>query len=67
MESCSAIFIMNHRRFIVLGENMMGNSLHNKIYLGRASVLESSRWRAVLLLGTCLCIGLAWLALRAIR
>jgi len=45
----------------------MGNSLHNKIYLGRASVLESSRWRAALLLGTCLCIGLAWLALRAIR
>lgn len=58
---------MNHRRFIVLGENMMGNSLHNKIYLGRSSVLESTRWRAALLLGAVLSVGLAWLALRALR
>lgn len=41
----------------------MGNSLHNKIYLGRASVLESARWRVALGLGACLSIGLAWLAL----
>lgn len=45
----------------------MGNSLHNKIYLGRTSVLESARWRAALLLGAFLSVGLAWLALRALR
>ena len=45
----------------------MGNSLHNKIYLGRTSVLESTRWRAALLLGACLSIGLAWLTIRAFR
>ena len=46
---------------------MMGNSLHNKIHLGRTSVLESARWRAALVFGACLGIGLAWLALRALR
>jgi hypothetical protein len=48
-------------------ENMMGNSLHNKIQLGRTSVLGSLRSRAVLALGACVSIGLAWLAMRASR
>lgn len=58
---------MNHRRFTVLGENMMGNSLHNKIYLGRTSMLASARVRAALALGVCASIGLVWVALRALR
>lgn len=45
----------------------MGNSLHNKIYLGRTSVLTSTRRRALLVLGACLSIGLAWLAIGAFR
>lgn len=45
----------------------MGNSLHNKIYLGRTSVLKSSRWRAALVLGACVSIAVAWLALRTFR
>ena len=51
----------------VLRENMMGNSLHNKIHLGRTSVLESARGRAALMLGACAAIGLAVLALVAWR
>lgn len=45
----------------------MGNSLHNKIYLGRTSVLGSARWRAALVFGACASIGLAWLVLRTFR
>ncbi|NML61878.1 hypothetical protein HHL21_12480 [Massilia sp. RP-1-19] len=45
----------------------MGNSLHNKIYLGRTSVLGSARWRAALVLGAFFGVGFAWLALRALR
>ena len=46
---------------------MMGNSLHNKIHLGRTLVLESARGRAALMLGACAAIGLAVLALVAWR
>lgn len=46
---------------------MMGNSLHNKIHLGRTSMLESARWRVLLTLGACAGIGLAVLALVAWR
>lgn len=45
----------------------MGNSLHNKIYLGRASGLSSKRWRSLMAIGACASVGLAWLALRALR
>ena len=45
----------------------MGNSLHNKIYLGRPPVLRTGRMRALLLLGACAGIALAWLALRTLR
>lgn len=45
----------------------MGNSLHNKIYLGRGSALASRRMRALLLMAACAGAGLAWLAMRAMR
>lgn len=45
----------------------MGNSLHNKIYLGRTSALNSRRMQAALAVGACVSIGLAWLALRALK
>lgn len=45
----------------------MGNSLHNKIYLGRASVLSSRRVQAALAVGACVSIGLVWLAIRALK
>lgn len=45
----------------------MGNSLHNKIYLGRTSVLGSKRIQAALFVGAFVSIGLVWLAMRAFR
>jgi hypothetical protein len=46
-------------------ENIMGRSLHNKIYLGRTSVLASKRGQAMAALGALVSIGLVWMALRA--
>lgn len=43
----------------------MGKTLHNKIYLGRTSVLNSKRFQAALAIAAFVSIGLAWLALRA--
>ena len=45
----------------------MGNSLHNKIYLGRSSVLSSRRVQAAFLVGVFASIGLVWLAIRALQ
>lgn len=45
----------------------MGNSLHNKIYLGRHSLLQSKRMQAAMLLGVAAGVGLAWMALRVWR
>ncbi|WP_181373053.1 hypothetical protein [Massilia glaciei] len=45
----------------------MGNSLHNKIHLGRPSLLSSGRVRAALVLGAMAVASLAWLAVRALR
>lgn len=47
----------------------MGNSLHNKIYLGRRSValLHNKRVQALLGVGACAGVALAWLALRTFR
>ena len=42
----------------------MGNSLHNKIPLGRTSVLDSRPLRAVLLVGVCASIAVACMVLR---
>jgi hypothetical protein len=40
----------------------MGNSLHNKIYLGRKSLLASRRLRA--LFAVTVSVGLAWMTFR---
>jgi hypothetical protein len=45
----------------------MGNSLHNKIYLGRTSVLDLLRGRTALVVGTVAGVALVWVALRALR
>ncbi|MDL2357291.1 MAG: hypothetical protein QFF03_18715 [Pseudomonadota bacterium] len=45
----------------------MGNSLHNKIYLGRRSVLASRRLRLVLGMSVLASIGLVWLLVRAVN
>jgi hypothetical protein len=44
----------------------MGNSLHDKIYLGRTSVLHSKAAQALFVIGTFATIGLVWLAIRAV-
>lgn len=47
-------------------EIIMGNSLHNKIHLGRRSLGFHSRGMQILLfVGTIACATLIWLALRA--
>jgi hypothetical protein len=48
-------------------ENIMGNSLHNKIYLGRASVLSSRRAQAAAAIGAFVSIGLVWMLLRTLK
>jgi hypothetical protein len=43
----------------------MGNSLHNKIYLGRRSIaLSSKRAQALLCIAAFATVGLIWLAIR---
>jgi hypothetical protein len=51
----------------LIWENIMGNSLHNKIYLGRASALGSKRMVAMLMLGALAAAGLGWLALNTLK
>lgn len=46
----------------------MGNSLHNKIYLGRRSIaLSAKRVPAMICVAAFASIGLAWLAIRAFQ
>jgi hypothetical protein len=45
----------------------MGNSLHNKIYLGRRSMLASRRLRMVLGMGAVAGVGLALLMFRSMN
>lgn len=45
----------------------MGNSLHNKIYLGRGSMLSSRRLQAMLGFGLLAGAALAWATLRHLR
>lgn len=48
-------------------ENQMGNSLHNKIYLGRSTGFASRRFQGVLAVGAIIGAGLVWIALRTLR
>jgi hypothetical protein len=46
----------------------MGNSLHNKIYLGRRTVaLSTKRVQAMICIAAFASIGLAWLVIRAFQ
>jgi hypothetical protein len=45
----------------------MGNSLHNKIYLGRTPFFASRRMRVLLAVTVTVSIGLAWLAVRSFK
>ncbi|NVM77437.1 hypothetical protein FHW83_003243 [Duganella sp. SG902] len=46
----------------------MGNSLHNKIYLGRRPVaLSAKRVQAMICVAAFASIGLAWLIIRAFQ
>lgn len=45
----------------------MGNSLHNKIYLGRTSALASRRMQALMAVGVMVGIGVAWMAIRSFK
>jgi hypothetical protein len=50
-----------------LGEDSMGTTLHNKIYLGRHSLLASRRVQAALALGALAGAGLVWAAVCAMK
>ena len=45
----------------------MGNSLHNKIYLGRSAWMDSKALQAAMVAGAMASVALAWVALRALR
>lgn len=45
----------------------MGTTLHNKIYLGRGSLLASRRVQAALALGALAGAGLVWAAVRVLK
>jgi hypothetical protein len=45
----------------------VGSTLHNKIYLGRNSLLASRRMQAVLTLGALAGVGLLWAAVRTLK
>ena len=45
----------------------MGNSLYNKIHLGRGSVFGTRRMRNAFMLGAAVGIGVAWFAWRNLR
>lgn len=45
----------------------MGTTLHNKIYLGRHSLLASRRMQAVLTLGALAGVGLVWVAVGTLK
>lgn len=45
----------------------MGNSLHNKIYLGRRPVLGFRRLRVVLGAGALVGVGVAWMVFRSFK
>ncbi len=45
----------------------MGNSLHNKIHLGRAPFLSSKRGQATLCIATAVGIGLVWFIVHNLR
>ena len=67
MTNAITFSIIKHQMiFWSLGENVMGNSLHNKIYLGRTSVLSSRRVQAAVALGAFVSIGLLWMAIRTL-
>ncbi|WP_296952529.1 hypothetical protein [uncultured Massilia sp.] len=45
----------------------MGTTLHNKIYLGRNTLMTSRRMQAALALSALAGAGLVWCAVRAFR
>jgi hypothetical protein len=45
----------------------MGNSLHNKIYLGRGWMLASPWLRLLLSASALAAIGLAWIVFRSLK
>lgn len=53
-------------RSTTLGEDSMGSTLYNKIYLGRSSLLGSRRMQAALALGALAGAGLVWAAVRVL-
>lgn len=42
----------------------MGKTLHNKIYLGRSSLMESRGWQLALGFGVLAAIALSWALVR---
>jgi hypothetical protein len=50
-----------------LGDDSMGTTLHNKIYLGRHSLLASRRVRTALVLGALAGAGLMWAVVRTLK
>lgn len=70
VEHCAFVifFIISVNGLIeTMTEKQMGNSLHNKIYLGRSTGFASRRFQGVLAVGGIVAAGLVWIALRTLR
>jgi hypothetical protein len=65
-ENVGLLPIITHRVLLFL-ESVMGNSLHNKIYLGRTTVLGSRRMQGLVALSALVGICLVWLAFRSFK
>jgi hypothetical protein len=48
-------------------EKRMSTTLHNKIYLGRNTLLESRRMQAAVAFGMLAGVGLVWAAVRIMK
>jgi hypothetical protein len=59
--------IINSSNVDSFRENMMGNSLHNKIYLGRSAVLRSRAVQLAVVLCAMLSIGVVWFLFRTVK
>lgn len=60
-------FIISVTGIVETTEKQMGNSLHDKIYLGRNTGFASRRFQGVLAVSGIVAAGLVWIALRAFR
>ncbi len=64
---CDGFYNETITPFLMFRENIMGKTLHNKIPLGRSTIMDSRPLQALLVIAVFASIGLTWMALRTIN